>query len=75
MTDVKKLYPDFLTLDDALALDKKTAIDITLKHLNQYRYQLAMDIGASGVIAKAEGCHLWDTEGNKHLDFVGSVGV
>jgi len=75
MTDVQKSYPGWYTLDDALNFDAKTAIDLTLKHLNQYRYQAALDLGASGVIRKAEGCHYWDTEGNEHLDFVGDVGV
>jgi len=75
MTDVKKLYPDFYTLDDAMAFDAKTATDLTLKHLNTFRYQAAIDIGASAVVSKAEGCHFWDTDGNKHLDFVGCVGV
>jgi hypothetical protein len=38
MTDVQKSYPGWYTLDDALNFDAKTAIDLTLKHLNQYRY-------------------------------------
>ncbi len=75
MVDVKSLYADFKTNEDALAWDKKTAIDYTLKHLNQYRYQAALDIGASAVATKAEGCYFWDTDGIKHLDLVGSVGV
>jgi len=75
MTDVKKLYPNFLTLDDALALDKKTATEMTLKHLNQYRTQLAIDLGAATYVRKAEGCHFWDENGDKHLDFIGDVGV
>jgi putrescine aminotransferase len=72
---VKELYPSFLTLDDALALDRETATALQLKHNNKNRTELALQLSASGVIAKAEGCYLWDTDGNKHLDFVGSVGV
>jgi 4-aminobutyrate aminotransferase/(S)-3-amino-2-methylpropionate transaminase len=27
------------------------------------------------VVARAEGCHVWDTDGNRYLDFVGGIGV
>lgn len=74
-TEVKKMYPSFLTLDDAMTLDKETAIALQLKHNNKYRTELAIQLNASGVIARAEGSYMWDTDGNKHLDFVGSVGV
>jgi putrescine aminotransferase len=75
MVDVKKVYPEWLTVEDALKFDTKTGTELTLKHLNQYRTQASLDLGLSGVITKAEGCYLWDTEGNKHLDFIGDVGV
>lgn len=75
MANVKELYPSFLTNDDAMALSKETAIELQLKHNNQHRTALALQLGASGVMSKGEGSYMWDTEGNKHLDFVGSVGV
>ncbi|MGI5892487.1 MAG: aspartate aminotransferase family protein [Bacillota bacterium] len=78
MVDVKKVYPEFITVDEALSLktkeDRDRAIELQLKHNNQYRTQLALDIGASEVPFKAEGAYFWDYEGNKHLDFIGSVG-
>jgi len=75
MSDVKKNYPDFITNPEALAFDKKTAEDLTLKHLNTVRTQMGVSLGLSDVIVKAEGCHLWDADGNEHLDFIGDVGV
>jgi len=78
MTDVKKIYPDFMTVDEALSLktkeDRDMAIALQLKHNNQFRTQAALDLGASDVAFKAEGAYFWDYEGNKHLDFIGSVG-
>ncbi|MGI5892379.1 MAG: aspartate aminotransferase family protein [Bacillota bacterium] len=75
MVDVKTIYPNFLTVEDALKFDRKTAMDLQLKHLNQYRTQAGIDVGCTDVIVKAEGCYLWDVDGNKHLDFIGDVGV
>lgn len=72
---IKKICPDFITVEEALDFDTKTAEDLTFKHLNTIRTQLAASAGLSGTIKKAEGCHLWDTDGNEHLDFIGDVGV
>src|SRR6266568_7502418 len=27
------------------------------------------------VVNRAEGCHVWDTDGRRYLDFVGGIGV
>lgn len=78
MADVRQIYPEFITVDESLNLktkeDRDRAISLQLKHNNQYRTQLALNIGASDVALKAEGCYFWDYEGKKHLDFIGSVG-
>jgi len=78
MVDATKVYPGFLTVDEVLSMktkeDRDLAIELQLKHNNQYRTQAGLDIGASDVVFKAEGAYFWDYEGNKHLDFIGSVG-
>jgi putrescine aminotransferase len=78
MVDAKQVVPGFMTIDEALNLktkeDRDMAIELQLKHNNQYRTQIALDIGASEVAFKAEGAYFWDYAGNKHLDFIGSVG-
>jgi putrescine aminotransferase len=78
MKDAKQVYPEFITVDESMAIktkeDRDRAISLQLKHNNQYRTQISLDIGASEVPVRAEGCYFWDYEGNKHLDFIGSVG-
>lgn len=72
---VKAKYPDFITVEEALAFDDEKCTELTLKHLNTIRAQLGIDIGLGGTITKAEGCYIWDDKGNKFLDFIGDVGV
>jgi len=78
MSDLKKNFPGFLTVDEALNISTKEDADafikMQLKHNNQFRTQGALDLGASAVAVRAEGCHFWDVDGNMHLDFIGSVG-
>ncbi|MDR2163756.1 MAG: aminotransferase class III-fold pyridoxal phosphate-dependent enzyme [Clostridiales Family XIII bacterium] len=75
MTNIKDKYPGFVTLEDSFALDTETITKYQLGHLNQYRSQIGLDGGLTFNIKKAEGCYLWDSDGNKRLDFIGCVGV
>ncbi|MFT8704178.1 aspartate aminotransferase family protein [Bifidobacterium aquikefiricola] len=75
MNDVKTVYPDFITLDESLALNSKRVEELQLAHMNQYRTQIGLSAGLTFDIVKAEGCHMWDSDGNKRLDFIGCVGV
>jgi putrescine aminotransferase len=56
-------------------MDRETLVKYQLGHLNQYRSQMGLDGGLTFDIKKAEGCYMWDEEGNKRLDFIGCVGV
>ena len=75
MANAKDVYKDFLTLDDALALTKEQVTDLQMKHLNQFRLEAGIMGGLTFHITKAEGSYLWDSDGNKRLDFIGCVGV
>jgi putrescine aminotransferase len=75
MAKIKEICPDFITVDEALTLDAAKVTELQLKHLNQYRIQMGLDGGLSFHIVKAEGSYLWDSDGNKRLDFIGCVGV
>jgi putrescine aminotransferase len=72
---IQDLYPGFLTVDDALALSREKVTELQLAHMNQYRTQMGLSGGLTYHIVKAEGCYLWDSDGNKRLDFIGDVGV
>ncbi|MEE1296870.1 MAG: aminotransferase class III-fold pyridoxal phosphate-dependent enzyme [Bifidobacterium sp.] len=75
MTKASELYPGFISLDEALTLPEEKVKELQLEHMNEYRTRMGLEGGLTFDIAKAEGCYLWDTEGNKHLDFIGCVGV
>lgn len=75
MTDVKSIYPNFLTLDDALHMTTAKLEELQLAHMNKYRTQMGLNAGLTFHITRAEGCHIWDADGNKRLDFIGDVGV
>jgi len=75
MTNVKEIYPDFMTLEDAFALDEETAIANQYKYQNEFRTKFAQEWGMGICAQKAEGCYLWDMQGRKHLDFGCAVGV
>ncbi|MDR0875442.1 MAG: aminotransferase class III-fold pyridoxal phosphate-dependent enzyme [Clostridiales Family XIII bacterium] len=75
MANIKSLYPEFATLDDALALDTETVTKYQINHMNEFRTKMGLGGGLTFHIKKAEGCYLWDGDGNKRLDFIGCVGV
>jgi putrescine aminotransferase len=75
MPNIKERCPGFITLEDAIALDAEKVKELQLKHLNQYRTQMGLDGGLTFHITRAEGSYLWDSDGNKRLDFIGCVGV
>lgn len=75
MTAASTLYPGFLTLDDAFNLTEDKVREMQLKHMNEYRTKLGLQGGLTFDIKHAEGCYIWDAEGNKRLDFIGCVGV
>lgn len=75
MTNVKDVYPNFITLDEALDLPEAKVRELQLAHMNTVRTQMGLASGLTFDIKKAEGCHIWDADGNKRLDFIGDVGV
>lgn len=71
MAKIKDLIPEYITIDDAIAMDNEQAHELQLKYLNRVRTQL----GAPFYFPKVEGSWFTDYEGNQHLDLVGGVGV
>lgn len=75
MRNVKEIYENFVTIDDAMKLSYEEVKE------NYKTYQNAMALGffeAIGVTrnyVKAEGSKFIDDEGNEYLDFLGGVGV
>lgn len=71
MTNVKDLFKDFYTIDEAIALDFEETKELQLKHLNRVR---TID-GHAKYFVKADGCDFTEYDGTKHLDMIGAVGV
>ncbi len=57
-----------------LRLTRQETIELTARHLNPGLARL-MAFAGMGVEARAEGCWIWDDEGNRLLDCLGGYGV
>lgn len=71
MSDVKQSVPQFITVEDAIKMDGEQTIALQFEHLNAMRNKLSN----AKHFVKAEGCTFIDSDGNKHLDMIGAVGV
>ncbi|KFI64199.1 aspartate aminotransferase family protein [Bifidobacterium cuniculi] len=75
MTKASGLYPGFISLEESLELSEGQVRQMQLDHMNEYRTKLGLEGGLTFDIKRAEGCYIWDADGNKRLDFIGCVGV
>lgn len=77
MTDVKKKCPGFLTVDDAINMNRDETIKTQKEYQNHVRVEGAIQLGAAQYFTHANenGCELFDQNGNSHLDMIGGVGV
>lgn len=75
MVDIKKEYAGFLTVDEAMNMNKEEIVATQKKYQNHVRVELAQQLGAAQNIVKADGVELVDDEGNVHYDFIGNVGT
>lgn len=77
MTDVKKACEGFITFQEAKDMSKEDAISLQKEYQNHERVKLAEQLGAAQqfVGAGENGVELFDSDGNRHLDFIGGVGV
>src|SRR5437763_409126 len=51
------------------------AYDLHTEHVNPVFVKMLKTIGFDKHYVRGEGCHLWDQEGNKYLDFLTGWGV
>lgn len=75
MTAASDIYPGFISLDEAFSLTEDKVKEMQLAHMNEYRTKMGLEGGLTFDIKRAEGCHIWDAQGNKRLDFIGCVDV
>jgi len=69
--NVKDVYKEFLTVDDAVSLDFES-----VKNLQEtYSNKLKVVLSGGKYFTKAENAHFIDHEGNKWYDMMGAVGV
>lgn len=69
--NVKDIYKDFYTVEDAINFTEEETRELQLKHLNSQRTLL----GNSKYFKRAEGAVFIDENGDEHLDMIGAVGV
>src|SRR5436190_17183074 len=51
------------------------AFELHSEHVNSSFVKMLRTIGFDKHYVRGEGCHLWDAEGNKYLDFLTGWGV
>src|SRR5262245_33399836 len=74
--DMPKQAPaGFLTVDDALKLNKGEIRELQMKHQNGTKLELAEMLGAAKMFVKGDNDKLWDDEGNLHYDMIAGVGA
>ncbi len=69
--DIKSIMPEFITVDEALKFDEETTRNLQYTHLNKTRTILCN----CKYFVKADDFTFYDEKGDKHLDFIGAVGV
>ena len=65
----------FITVDDALKLNKAQIRELQMKHQNGVKLELAEMLGAARMFVKGDNDKLWDDEGNLHYDMIAGVGA
>jgi len=71
MKNIKEVYKDFYTVDDAINMDLET-----VKNLQEtYSNKLKVVLSGGKYFTKAENANFIDHAGNKWIDMMGAVGV
>ncbi len=65
----------FISVDDALKLDKAQIRELQMKHQNGVKLELAEMLGAARMYVRGDNDKLWDEEGNLHYDMIAGVGA
>jgi putrescine aminotransferase len=71
MKNVKELYKEFYTVDDAVNMDYDTVVKLQ----GTYSNKLKVELSGAKYFKKAENAHFIDHEGKRHIDMMGAVGV
>ncbi|MDW7673105.1 MAG: aspartate aminotransferase family protein [Bacillota bacterium] len=64
-----------LTLDEALQLGRKEVKERYKTYVNPSLANMLALLDFDKQYVQAEGCYVWDSEGNKYLDFLGGYGA
>lgn len=65
---------ELLTLDEALQLGRKEVKERYKTYVNPSLANMLSLLEFDKQFVQAEGCYVWDSEGNKYLDFLGGYG-
>ncbi|MGQ9513047.1 aminotransferase class III-fold pyridoxal phosphate-dependent enzyme, partial [Thermodesulfitimonas sp.] len=64
----------FITLEEALSLDREQVRGLHQEYLNAGLVTLLKLLDFDRRFVRAEGVRLWDSEGREYLDFLGGYG-
>ncbi len=66
---------EFISLSDALKQNREQVIESHKSYLNSWLATMLRLLDFDKQFVKAEGIHVWDSEGNQYLDFLGAYGA
>lgn len=69
------VFNQFLSLDDALGLNRKQACEMYRLHVNPGLAELLSEMDLDKNYIQAEGTVVWDDEGKEYLDFTAGFGA
>ena len=65
----------YVSLEEALSFDRKRVAENHKKYCNSHFPSYLALLDFDKTYPRAEGMHVWDTEGNQYLDFLGGYGA
>ncbi|MCL6635702.1 MAG: aspartate aminotransferase family protein [Peptococcaceae bacterium] len=65
----------FLSLDDALRQNREQVVENHKNYLNAGLVTMMGLLGFDRQYVRAQGTHVWDSDGNRYLDFLGAYGA
>lgn len=72
---IKEQIPEYITVEDALSLDKNQVRENYKEFVNSNFVTMLSMLQFDKLFVKAKGVSVWDSEGNEYYDFLGGYGA
>lgn len=73
--NIKKEKPDYITLDDAIHLNRNQVRENYKEYINSSFVSMLSMLQFDKLFVRAKGVSVWDSDGNEYYDFLGGYGA